>query len=184
MNESRYSFGKNNLNVALAMGKNNYGHTVLQQSQNAENIEIDANSQPHDSEFEPHISASGTMVHNQSILNSPQIQQLLKNFSNANPTEHPQEKIIEEPMIDSGESEINGEFTSVSGIDTFAREFEDREQFEYKQEVPKPTSEKTRRVFATKTLVKYCTDCGFAFNTEKFCPHCGLKRATYTTPNA
>jgi len=166
------------MNAAIAMRTNAYGQTVLNDSErdSGEHIEIDGSSSP-DTEFQPHISASGELVHNQSVINSPTLQRFLENYSKSQNADKstPEPVLAEQPV-----NMLNNDFASVSDIDAYAKEFDETEDVE----PARPSEIKTKRTFASRALVRFCTECGFSFNTEKFCPHCGQKRVTYSAPNS
>lgn len=176
--QTRYSFAKNNMNAAIAMRTNAYGQTVLSDSEPARGEHIDVDDTSQDTEFQPHIGPSGELVHNQSVINSPTLQRFFQNF--VKNSENPAEPEEESPKEQVPVNMLNSEFASVSDIDAYAKEFQDTEE-------PDPgvrqAETKTKRTFASRSLVRFCTECGFSFNAEKFCPHCGHKRATYSAPN-
>lgn len=178
--QTRYSFSKNNMNAAIAMRTNAYGQTVLNDSEPARGEHIDVDDASPDAEFQPHIGPSGEFVHNQSVANSPTLKRFFENYAKnleqASADEVP-ETVKEQPPVYM----LNNEHASVTDIDEYAKEFTDDEPVE---PVVRQAESKAKRTFASRSLVRFCTECGFAFNSEKFCPHCGQKRATYSAPNA
>lgn len=177
---TRYSFAKNNMNAAIAMRTNAYGQTVLNDSEPARGEPIDVDDASPDAEFQPHIGPSGEFVHNQSVANSPTLQRFLENY--ARNLDIPDAKEVKEQPLPKM---LNNEFASITDIDAYAKEFPDFDEHEPEYEpLVKQAEAKTKRTFASRSLVRFCTECGFSFNSEKFCPHCGQKRATYSEPNA
>lgn len=171
------------MNAAIAMRTNAYGQTVLSESEPARGEHIEVDDSAPDAEFQPHIGPSGEFVHNQSVVNSPTLKRFFENYAKnleqTASTEAP-EAPKEQPLVNM----LNNEHASVTDIDAYAKEFQDDEL----ESEPEPTvrqgETKAKRTFASRSLVRFCTECGFSFNLEKFCPHCGQKRATYSAPNA
>ncbi len=166
------------MNAAIAMRPNAYGQTVFNESESARGEHIDMDDTLQDTEFQPHIAPSGELVHNQSVINSPTLKRFFDNYTkNMEDSTNSQEESSQEQ---SPVNMLTNELACVSDIDAYAKQFQDTEE-------PGPSVKhaetKTKRTFASHSLVRFCTECGFSFNTEKFCPHCGQKRATYSVPN-
>jgi rubrerythrin len=183
--QTRYSFSKNNMNAAIAMRTNAYGQTVLGDAESPRGEHIDVDDTPPDAEFQPHIGPNGEFVHNQSVINSPTLQRFFENYSRnldkSTPAEVQESTPEEQPQVNM----LNSEYASVTDIDAYAKEFADQDEPELSPEpTVKQAETKAKRTFASRSLVRFCTECGFSFNSEKFCPHCGQKRATYSAPNA
>lgn len=183
--QTRYSFAKNNLNAAIAMRTNPYGHTVLDNPEDhTEQIEVDASSPAVDGEFQPHIGSSGELVHNRSIIDSPHLQKFLKQHAEKQYSENSQSKEPQpKPVLELETGMLDGEFASVTDLDTYAKELDLSESEEGGIKAPNASNDKTKRAFASRLLTRFCVECGFAFESEKFCPHCGKKRTTYAAPN-
>lgn len=169
------------MNAAIAMRTNAYGQTVLNESEPARGEHIEVDDLAPDAEFQPHIGPNGEFVHNQSVVNSPTLKRFFENYAkNLEQTANAEvtEPTNEQPLVNM----LNNEHTSVTDIDAYAMEFPDEEP----DPVPsvRQAETKAKRTFASRSLVRFCTECGFSFNSEKFCPHCGQKRATYSAPNA
>lgn len=174
------------MNAAIAMQTNAYGQTVLQDphASRGEHIDVD-DSGGGNNEFHPHISSSGEFVHNQSVVNSPTMQRFFDQYAKKTLEQSRDENSEDTTRVSETEHPVNmlnGEHASVSDIDEYAKEFCVQEP---ELEPVKIPEHKVKRTFAaSRSLVRFCTECGFSFNSEKFCPHCGQKRATYSAPNA
>jgi hypothetical protein len=180
--QTRYSFSKNNMNAAIAMRTNAYGQTVLNESEPARGEHIEVDDTAPDAEFQPHIGPSGEFVHNQSVVNSPTLKRFFENY--AKNLEQSASDETPEPPKEQLVNMLNNEHTSVTDIDAYAREFPDEDPEPEPEPTIRQVETKAKRTFASRSLVRFCTECGFSFNAEKFCPHCGQKRATYSAPNA
>jgi hypothetical protein len=171
------------MNAAIAMRTNAYGQTVLNESEPARGEYIEIDDIAPDAEFQPHINSSGEFVHNKSVVNSPTLQRFFENYARNRELAESAE-IAEAPKEQPLANMINNEHASVTDIDAYAMEFQDEEPESYQEPVVRQAETKSKRTFASRSLVRFCTECGFSFNTEKYCPHCGQKRATYSAPNA
>jgi len=117
---------------------------------------------------------------------SPSLQRFLSNFA-----ESQQNAAKAEPSHPQAD---NAESNDFMNLDEYEKEFDDfHEATAPVQNIASTVMdghdknlERKKRFANTKTLVlvRYCTECGFSFEAEKFCPHCGRKRATYSAPNA
>lgn len=169
------------MNAAIAMRPNACGQTVLGSEPQGRGEHIDVTETEECGDFQPHIGASGEFVHNQSVINSPTLKRFFENYAkNLEQTGESEEPVETPPTV---QKMIDGEHASVTDLDSYAKEFEDTEESIAPALMVKQTETKARRVFASHSPVRFCTECGFSFSVEKFCPHCGTKRATYSAPN-
>lgn len=174
------------MNAAIAMQPNAFGHTHLGHNTelpHGEVLEINDETEGSHEEFQPRISTSGELIHNQSVRKSPALQKFLSNFAESQNTKS-------EPANNTTETVESKDFMN---LDEYEKEFDN-----FHDDVLSPAStigrshtetqdkntERKKRFATTKSLVRYCTECGFSFDLEKFCPHCGQKRATYAAPSA
>lgn len=178
---TRFSFSKNNMNAAIAMGKNAYGQTVL----DAERIDV-PDDDTRDDEFKPYIGENGEMVHNQSVLNSPTLQRFLHNYAEMTAVKTSEPHVVVASSTSNERHQIESGDVQVSNLDEYAKELQDDLPEPLTEPLPEPRSEPAARLkksFASKSMVKFCVECGCGFSElEKFCPHCGHKRSTYTIP--